>query len=268
VTICCATLQVSSSGYYSYLADLRGKKPNDLLLIETKALHAQSRASYGSRRMAKALQSKGFKVGRYRARNLMRKNGLACKQRRRYKVTTQANPDLVPVDNVLNRDFCAAKPNTKWVCDITYLWTQEGWLYLAAVLDLHSRRVIGWSIADHMREELTMNALLMALSRRKPGATVLHHSDRGSQYTSENYRTFLKQYGFNESMSRKGNCWDNAVMERFFGSLKSERTDSINYATKKEAKEDIIDYIEIFYNNKRIHSTLGYRSPVDFENSL
>jgi transposase InsO family protein len=256
---------VSRSGYYSYAGGHGVKKPNDLLIVEAKALHAQSRASYGSRRMAKALESKGFKVGRYRARSLMRKNELVCKQRRRYKVTTQENPDLIPVDNILNRDFSASKPNDKWVCDITYLWTQEGWIYLSAVLDLYSRRVIGWSLAEHMREELPMNALLMALSRRKPGAAVLHHSDRGSQYSSKNYRDFLKHYGFNESMSRKGNCWDNAVMERFFGSLKSERTDGVKYATRKEAKEDVIDYIEMFYNNKRIHSTLGYMSPVNFE---
>ena len=259
---------VSRSGYYSYVSEFDNKKSNELLLVATTVLHVQSRGSYGSRRIAKGLQEQGFKVGRYRARSLMRESGVVCKQRRRYKVTTKANPDLVPVDNVLERDFSASKPNIKWVCDITYLWTQEGWLYLAAVLDLYSRRVIGWSLAEHMREELTINALLMALSRRKPGATVLHHSDRGSQYSSEKYRSFLKEYGFNESMSRKGNCWDNAVMERFFGSLKSERTDDMKYTTRQEAKEDIIDYIEMFYNNKRMHSVLGYRSPVDFENSL
>jgi transposase InsO family protein len=256
---------VSRSGYYVYLRNQGWIKYNDVLVVESKCIHAHSKKSYGSRRMAKALQEKGYKVGRYLARSLMQKNGLVCKQRRRYKVTTKSNPDLKPVDNVLNREFSALEPNTKWVCDITYLWTQEGWLYLAAVIDIYSRRVIGWSLANHMREEITINALLMALSRRKPGAAVLHHSDRGSQYSGSNYRKFLKDYGFNESMSRKGNCWDNAVMERFFGSLKSERTDGIIYKTRNEAKEDVIDYIEMFYNSKRLHSTLGYKSPIDFE---
>lgn len=263
--ICCEVLLVSRSGYYKYL---RAKRPkfNNLLLTETKALHTQSRGSYGSRRIAKALQAKGYQVGRFKARSLMRAAGLECKQRRRFRKIPRVDPNLKAAENVLNREFAVSEPNKVWVCDITYLDTREGWLYLAAVLDLHSRRVVGWSLAEHMREELVHDALSMALGRRRPGKTVLHHSDRGSQYTSEDYRQFLKRSGFDESMSRKGNCWDNAVMERFFGSLKSERTDGQRYETRKEAKDDVIDYIEMFYNSERLHSTLGYVSPKSFEN--
>ena len=235
-------------------------------MTETKALHIKSRGSYGSRRIAKALQAKGYQVGRFQARSLMRDAGLECKQRRKYRKTPRVDPNLKAANNVLNREFAVSEPNKVWVCDITYLQTQEGWLYLAAVLDLYSRRVIGWSLAEHMRDELTIDALSMALGRRRPGKTVLHHSDRGSQYSSERYRQFLKSSGFDESMSRKGNCWDNAVMERFFGSLKSERTYGERYETRKEAKDDVIDYIEMFYNSKRLHSTLGYVSPISFEN--
>ena len=265
VRITCETLQVSRSGYYKHLRGLGVKTANNLLMVETKVLHSQSQGSYGSRRIAKGLQAKGYKVGRFQARSLMRKSGLVCKQRRRYKVTTHADPNAKVAANVLNREFAVSQSNKVWVSDITYLRTKQGWLYLAAILDLYSRRVVGWSMAAHMREELTIKALAMACARRKPTAVVLHHSDRGSQYTSESYRDSLKKWGFNESMSRKGNCWDNAVMERFFGSLKAERTGNKIYATRKEARDDVIDYIEMFYNNQRLHSTLGYLSPVDFE---
>jgi putative transposase len=265
VKIACETLLASRSGYYRYVSKMRVQKASNLLLVETKILHAHSRGSYGSRRIAKALQLRGYRVGRFRARRLMRECGIVCKQRRKFRASSQRNPELKAAENVLNREFSVSTANTVWVCDITYLWTQEGWLYLAAVLDLYSRRVVGWSLASHMREELASEALSMAICRRQPKTILLHHSDRGSQYTSENYRNFLKKNGLNESMSRRGNCWDNAVMERFFGSLKSERTDAINYLTRKEAKEDVIDYIEMFYNSKRLHSTLGYLSPVDFE---
>jgi len=262
-------MQVHRSGYYDYVKCL--KKPvidaDNKLLIEIKALDKLSRSSYGSRQMSKNLKAKGYAVGRCRARTLMRKANIECKQRRRYRVTTQSKHSLPVAANVLNREFTVEAPNRVWVADITYLWTQEGWLYIAAVLDLYSRRIVGWAIERHMRKELINDALHMALGRRRPGDGLMHHSDRGSQYASADYQAALKSAGIIVSMSRSGNCWDNAVMERFFGSLKSERTDQITYSTREEAKSDIIDYIEMFYNSQRLHSTLGYVTPLQFEQS-
>lgn len=263
----CEVMQVHRSGYYRYVKLLkRPKADTELkLLVEVKALDKLSRSSYGSRQIAKNLQRKGYRVGRYQSRTLMRKAGIECKQRRRYRVTTNSQHSLAIADNVLKRNFTVAKPNQAWVADITYLWTNEGWLYIAAVLDLYSRRVAGWAMANHMREELIGDALQMALCRRQPAPGLMHHSDRGSQYASDDYQTKLINAGIIVSMSRKGDCWDNAVMERFFGSLKSERTDHIKYITREEAKLDVIDYIEMFYNSQRLHSTLGYVTPLQFE---
>jgi putative transposase len=267
VKILCETMQVNRSGYYRYQLQKSGEKRNEetRLLVEVKALHARSEKSYGSRRMAKALQEKGYEVGRYKARSLMRKAQIHCKQRRRFKVTTHSKHELPIAENILNRAFAVSAPNRVWVADITYVWTQEGWLYIAAVLDLFSRRIVGFATAEHLREALVRNALLMAISRRQPLSKVLHHSDRGSQYASMNYQTLLRDSGLTVSMSRKGNCWDNAVMERFFGSLKSERTDQKNYLTREQAKSDVVHYIEMFYNSERLHSTLGYVSPLQYE---
>jgi putative transposase len=268
VTSLCRVMEVSRSGYYKYIKGL-GILKEDLeekLLVEIRALHKLSDKSYGSRSLSKGLKGLGYSVGRYQARRLMRKAGVESKQRRRYKVTTQSNHPLPIASNILNREFNVKAPNKVWLADITYLRTQEGWLYLAAVLDTYSRRIVGWSIAPHMREELVGDALRMAIGRRQPEAGLLHHSDRGCQYASEKYQRFLNKHGIIVSMSRKGNCWDNSVMERFFGSLKSERTDGKNYVTYEEAKADIIDYIEMFYNSVRLHSTLNYLSPIQFEN--
>lgn len=263
----CKVMEVSRSGYYHYLNSLFKVRDSqeEILVAEIKMLHKQSDRSYGSRRMSKALSAKGYSVGRYRARGLMLQGGVECKQRRRYRVTTQSNHKLPIADNVLNREFYVKTPNKVWLADITYLWTQEGWFYLAAVLDAFSRRIVGWSMADHMREELVEDALTMAIGRRQPDKGLLHHSDRGCQYASDKYQHFLNKQGIIVSMSRKGNCWDNSVMERFFGSLKSERTDGKNYVTREQAKADVIDYIEMFYNSQRLHSTLNYVSPMQFE---
>jgi transposase InsO family protein len=236
-----------------------------LWIAEIKALHTLSRGSYGSRQMAKNMQAKGYPIGRYAARTLMRKAGVHCQQRRRYKVTTLSQHKQPVAENLLNREFSVAMPNRVWVADITSLWTQEGWLYIAAVLDLFSRRVIGWALASHMRTSLVSAAFIMAVGRRQPPAGLLHHSDRGSQYASDHYQACLQQAGMTVSMSRKGNCWDNSVMERFFGSLKSERTDHEIYITREEAKKDVVDYIEMFYNSQRLHSSLGYVTPLQFE---
>jgi putative transposase len=260
-------MEVQRSGYYSYVKKLmsHGTEANLKLIIEVRALSKLSRNSYGSRRIAENLKLKGYNVGRYQASTLMHKAGVECKHRRRYRITTQSKHSLPIAENVLNRRFSVAMPNRVWVADITYVWTNEGWLYIAAVLDLYSRRIIGWAMANHMREELTNNALQMACYRRRPGVGLLHHSDRGSQYASNQYQGELKRMGIVISMSRKGNCWDNAVMERFFGSLKSERTDKVRYLTRNDAIADVVDYIEMFYNSQRLHSTLGYRTPLQYE---
>lgn len=267
MTVLCKVLHVGRSGFYVYLQRLKAPKhcQEALWIAEIKALHTLSRGSYGSRQMAKNLQAKGYAIGRYAARTLMRKAGVECRQRRRYTRTTLSEHKQPVAENLLNRRFTASAPNRVWVADITPLWTQEGWLYIAAVLDVFSRRVVGWALASHMREALVQDALLMALGRRQPSAGLLHHSDRGSQYTSGSYQACLQQAGITISMSRKGNCWDNSVMERFFGSLKSERTDHQIYATREEAKKETIDYIEMFYNSQRLHSTLGYVTPLQFE---
>lgn len=263
-------MKASRSGYYRYAnAKPRVRKPLEMKrLVEVKALAAESQYSYGKRRIAKGLQAKGYAIGCYAARTLMRKAGIECKQRRRYRITTQSRHTLAVADNRLNRAFIVTLPNRVWVVDITYLWTLEGWLYIAAVLDLFSRRLVGWAMAAHMRETLVNEALQMALGRRQPKPGLLHHSDRGVQYASQNYQATLRDQGITVSMSRKGNCWDNAVMERFWGSLKSERTDGKIYLTREVAKADVIDYVEMFYNSKRLHSTLGYVSPMQFENQF
>lgn len=266
----CEVMQVNRSGYYRYLK--LSAKPKDTLasklLLEIKLIAKQSDYSYGKRRIAKYLQAQGHAIGIYAVRSLMRKANIVCKQRRRYRITTDSNHTLPIAENVLNRNFTATVPNQAWVTDMTYLWTQEGWLYIAAVLDLFSRRIIGWAIDSHMKTSLVSQALKMALGRRRPTTGLLHHSDRGSQYASYAYQQLLNSEGIQISMSRRGNCWDNAVMERFFGSLKSERTDGKTYLTRNEAKADVIDYIEMFYNSIRLHSTLNYLSPVQFERNF
>jgi putative transposase len=270
VNLLCKVMGVSCSGYYKHLKPKLNQKQilENKLLVEVKALAQESRNSYGSRMMSKNLQGKGYKVGRYAARTLMHKAGIECKQRRRYCITTQSKHDFMVAKNILNRDFTASAPNRIWLADITYLWTFEGWLYVGVLLDLFSRRVVGWAMTDHMRETLVNEALQMALGRRQPESGLLHHSDRGVQYASDCYQSTLQAAGITVSMSRKGNCWDNSVMERFFGSLKTERTDNIIYKTREEAKADVIDYIEMFYNSRRLHSTLNYVTPLEFENQF
>lgn len=267
VKILCEVMQVSRSGYYDYLKAIPSVKVilESKLLVEVRAIAAEFRYACGKRSIAKHLQSKGYKVGVYAARTLMKKAGVECKQRRRYRVTTQSKHSRPVADNILNRQFKVNKPNEVWVGDITYLWTQEGWLYIAAILDLFSRRIVGWAMAEHMRESLVSDALRMALGRRRPGSGLLQHTDRGVQYASDAYQALLNCHGILVSMSRKGNCWDNAVMERFWGSLKSERTDGQVYATRASAKQDIIHYIEMYYNTKRLHSYLSYCTPAEFE---
>jgi len=263
-------MEVSRSRYYQYFKqmNLQPSKKELELICEVKELDKLSRHSYGSRQISKNLKAKDYNVGRYAARTLMHKAGVVCQQRRRFKVTTDSKHSLYVSKNRLARQFSVSTPNKVWVTDISYLWTTQGWLYIAGVLDLFSRRVVGWAIESYMRSELIESALRMALGRRKPENGLMHHSDRGIQYACNDYQTLLKTAGITVSMSRKGNCWDNAVMERFWGSLKSERINRKIYATKEEAKADVIDYIEMFYNSKRLHSTLNYVSPINFENQF
>lgn len=260
MTELCRVLAVSRSGYYAW----RQREPDPVRqdkLARVKAIGQRKRGSYGSRRMAKALQREGLRVGRYQARGLMREAGVVCRQRRRWRATTDSRHGEAIAPDRVQRQFQVAEPDRVWVADITAVWTLEGWLYLAAVLDLFDRRVVGWALADHLRTELPLSALAMALGRRQPPEGVIHHSDRGSQYAAQRYRETLEHHGLLASMSRKGNCWDNAVMERFFGSLKSEWLSGQRYLTRRQAREDIVYYIEMEYNSNRLHSTLGYLTP-------
>lgn len=265
----CQVLRVSRSGFYDYLA--RQAHPvidaEELTLIaRIQAIAAKTRSSYGSRRIAKALQDEGFQVGRDKVRRLMKEAGVWVRRRTTRKPqTTDSRHGYGVAPNVLDRGFDVAKPNVAWAGDLTYVWTQEGWLDLAVLLDLYSRKVVGWSLGSRMDVGLVKGALEMAIGRRHPEPGLIHHTDRGSQYACHAYRDMLSQHGMVCSMSGKGECLDNAVAERFFGSLKREWTSYRDYETRQEACDDIIEYIEMFYNSNRKHSYLGYLSPNDYE---
>jgi putative transposase len=268
VTVLCQVMQVSRSGFYHYL-DVHNQGPDDSKLdavvkARMKAVFKQSRSSYGSRRMLEQLRLDGQRIGRYKVRRLMRQLGLKAKARRRYKVTTDSRHSFPVAANLLQRRFDVTEPNKVWAADISYVWTLSGWLYLAVVMDLFSRQIVGWAIDKRIRKQLTLNALAMAYWRRKPLPGLLHHSDRGSQYACYDYQNQLHQYGMTASMSRKGDCWDNAPTERFFRSLKTERLDGLRFASRESARIEIVDYIT-YYNSLRLHSTLGYVSPMDYE---
>ena len=256
----CRVMRVSRSGYYAW----RQREPDPdrghrIALI--KKIHAQKRGSYGSRWMARELQRRGEPVGRSQARSLMREADVEARQRRRWRATTDSDHGYPVAPDRLQRRFLVPAPNRFWVADITAVRTLEGWLYLAAVLDLYDRQVVGWAVAGHMRTELVLAALDMAVGRRQPKPGLVHHSDRGSQYASRAYRETLEKHDMEASMSRKGNCWDNAVMERFFGSLKSEWLADQRYLTREQARRDIVQYIEMEYNSNRLHSTPKYITP-------
>ena len=263
----CRVLGVSRSGFYNwcYRARKKRSKEDNKLIVLVRQLHREADATYGTRRMAKALSAHGISCGRCRARTLMRLAEVRVKSKKKFRVTTDSNHNLPVAPNLLNRQFNVSKPNCSWVGDITYIWTSEGWLYLATVMDLFSRQIVGWSLQNRMTSKLVADALLMAIWRRRPVQDLMFHSDRGSQYCSSQFQDLLKAHKILCSMSRKGNCWDNAVMERFFRSLKSERVDFRTYRTREAAKQDIFEWIEMFYNSKRRHSHLGYVSPREFE---
>lgn len=263
----CRLLEVKRTTYYAWRRrpESRRAKVDRRLQLEIEVSHKASDRSYGSPRVHQDLQELGIHCGRKRVARLMRENGIRAKQARRYKVTTDSDHSHPVADNLLDRQFDVDGPDRVWTADITYIWTREGWLYLAAILDLFSRRVVGWSMSNRVDGQLVLGALRMARNRRRPQVGLLHHSDRGSQYACHDYRAMLQQHGMICSMSRKGDCWDNAVSESFFKTLKVERVRDRDYWTREEAKSDIIDYIERFYNRKRRHSYLGYLSPVEFE---
>lgn len=266
----CRLLEVQRSAYYDW-RDQPGKviSVQELAMrLRMKELFAASRSSLGSRTMMQNLRLEGFEIGRDRTRRLMKRLDLKVKQKRKYKVTTDSKHQLPVAQNVLNREFSPHAPNQAWGTDITYLWTQQGWIYLAVVIDLYSRRVVGWCMDRRMKKALVIRALMMAVNLRKPPPGLIHHSDRGSQYASHAYQKLLQQYGMICSMSRKGNCWDNAPVERFFSSLKREWTGNRLYRTRFEAIADVREYVAVYYNSRRLHSTLGYTTPMDYEKDL
>ena len=263
----CDVLSVSISGYRAWK---RGGKLNRKRLTDRqmrmliRAIDKELKHAYGSPRITKELRDRGFPASKPRVERLMKENGIRARHKRRYKATTDSKHTLPIAKNLLDRNFTPAAPNQVWTADMTYIWTDEGWLYLAVVIDLFNREIVGWSIKAKMTTDIVLDALTMAWFRRKPAPGLMHHSDRGSQYASHAFQVRLKEYGMVCSMSRKGNCWDNAPTESFFNSLKNERVHGTRYRTRTEATADLFDYIEPFYNRKRLHSTLGYVSPKKF----
>lgn len=267
LTEMCAVLDISISGYRAWK---QGGTPDRKRLTDAqtlaviRAIHSELKGAYGSPRMVRELRLRGFTAGKERVERLMRENGIYARHKRRYKVTTDSKHGLSVAANLLDRNFMPAAPNQVWTSDITYLWTDEGWLYLAIVLDLFNREVVGWSLKPRMTTDIVTDALTMAWFRRRPDAGVMHHSDRGSQYASHAFQDQLKKYGMTCSMSRKVNCWDNAPTESWFNSFKNERYHGVRYATHADMKAASFEYIEVFYNRTRQHSTLGYQSPAQY----
>ena len=263
----CRVLEVGRSGFYAWLnrRESPRSRENRNLLVEIKALHKKSRKTYGSPRVHADLKDKGYVIGRHRVARLMRENRIVSKHRKKFRVTTNSKHNHPVAENKLQRRFSVSVPGQCWVSDITYIPTGEGWLYLAVTVDLFHRKVVGWAMDRWITRWLVMRALNMAIKKgdMKPG--LLHHSDRGVQYACRDFRALLEANGIECSMSRKGDCWDNAVAESFFHTLKVELIHNRNYRTRQEAKKDIFEYIEVFYNRQRRHSYLGYLSPVEFE---
>jgi putative transposase len=268
VSVMCETLGVSSQGYYAWRTrpDSQQQLRRETLLVEIRAIHAETKQRYGSPRIhAELQQGRDVACCVNTVAKLMRDDGIRAKSARKFRNTTDSNHSLPVAENLLDRQFEAQNPNERWVADITYIPTREGWLYLAAVEDLYSRKVVGWSMADHMESRIVVDALQMAVAQRFPGEGLLTHSDRGSQYASDHYQRLLAKHGIECSMSGVGQCWDNAPMESFFATLKKELIHDEDYRTRAEAKASIFEYIETFYNAKRRHSSLGYLSPAEFE---
>ncbi|AKJ99444.1 transposase [Pseudomonas sp. Cab53] len=261
----CRVLRISRSGFYEARQRRLKPKPVCSVSAQLKAAFVSNEHCYGSRRLVKALRDTGVSVGRNKVRRLMKQQDLRPIWKRKFVHTTDSNHNFPVAENLLNRQFNPERINQSWVADITYIRTRSGWLYLAAVMDLYSRKIVGWAMAPHMRAELVCSAMQLAIAQRQPEPGLIAHSDRGSQYAGTDYQNLLTRHGMRCSMSRKGNCWDNAVMERFFLNLKMERVWRKDYANHGEAIKDITDYIVRFYNGRRIHSSLGYLPPNQYE---
>lgn len=261
---------VSRSGYYQWQKS--GVSPKQLtkqaLVSLIKEIHAGSRDNYGSPRILRELRAKGIICNHKTVEKIMKENDIRAKRSKKFKATTDSKHKLPVADNLLDRDFRVGEPDRAWVSDITYVWTDEGWLYLASFIDLFSRKIVGWSISSRMTADLVVNAFRMALFRRRMKAPEIVHSDRGSQYASASFRGELRQHGCKQSMSRKANCWDNAVAESFFSALKTELVHHEKFKTREEAQLKLFDYIEVFYNRQRLHSSLNYMSPDNFERAM
>jgi putative transposase len=271
VDVSCAVLGVSRSGYYAHSTRPPSSRARrrERLAGEIRLVHERNRRVYGSPRVCKALHARGERVCENTVAGIMKERRIRAKRRKKFVPRTTDSRHGRPVaDNVLDRQFQAELPDRKWAADITYVPTDEGWLYLAGVIDLCSRRIVGWSMADHMGTGLVSDALTMAITRRNPGDGLLHHSDRGVQYAGEDYQHLLATHGMRASMSGKGDCWDNAAMESFWATLKTELVNHEHYATREQARASVFEYIEVFYNRKRLHSSLGYVSPESFEAGL
>ena len=271
VSLMCEVLEISTSGYFNWKRgqDAPGHGPSrfqsdEALLAHMRAIHAEIKGEYGWPRMHKELLARGIRVGKERVRVLMQRHGIKARTKKKFVVTTDSKHHLPVAPDLVQRRFNPEAPNLLWSGDITYIPTDEGWLYLAAVLDLHSRQVVGWSMQPHMHTSLVADALRMAWFRRHPGPGLIFHSDRGSQYCSREFQAALSSYGMRSSMSRKGNCWDNAPTESLWGSLKVGRLYGKKFATQRDAMDEVIDWLT-FYNHRRLHSTLGYISPMRFE---
>jgi transposase InsO family protein len=267
VATMCRLLDVTRQGYYAYAKRPASTRVEQELQLRERlrVLHEESRGTYGSPRLLAALRREGVRVGKRRVERALRNMGLQTRTGRRWRTTTRADPAHPVVGNALARDFTASKPNERWVTDISYVWTEEGWCYLAVILDLFSRAVVGWSLDARLSARLPLAALEMAIRRRRPASGLLHHSDRGCQYTSADYRDALARLGVTVSMSRKGNCWDNAVAESFFATLKNELVHGRTWPTRLELRSAVFEYIEVFYNRRRLHSSVGYKTPAEVE---
>lgn len=263
----CCVLGVSKGGYYRWLRRPASKRKADdtALLQEIRNIHKDSKGEYGSPKVHAELRRRGTRCGCKRVARLMREDGLKAKTVPKFKATTNSDHNMPVAENLLDRDFSPAQPNRAWAADITYIWTKEGWLYLAVVIDLFSRAVVGWSMSERMSRRLVIDAFLLAVNRRHPPPGLIHHSDQGAQYASTEFQQILAKYKAVCSMSRKGNCWDNAPAESFFAILKKGLVFHHQYQTRAQARQTIFDYIERFYNRKRIHSSLGYRTPLEID---
>jgi transposase InsO family protein len=263
----CRVIGASRSGYYAWKRQPQSKrqKENEKILMYIKESHKNSRRAYGSPRITKDIQARGTRCSENRVARLMRIHSITGKAKKKFKATTNSKHNLSVAENLLNQNFEAEKPNSVWTSDITYVQTVEGWLYLVVILDLFSRQVVGWAMSDRLTSDFVIKALYQAIGRRRPVSSCIFHSDRGVQYASSDFRDVLRAYGFIQSMSRKGNCYDNAVAESFFHTLKTEHVYDYRFETRAEAQQSIFEYIEMFYNSQRRHSAIGYRSPISFE---